>query len=41
MKKELDECLHADGFTSVQDAIGADHPDLKKKLNAPKKGLLW
>ena len=41
VKKELDECLHADGFTSVQDAIGADHPDLKKKLNAPKKGLLW
>lgn len=42
VKKELASCLHADGFSCVQDAIGADHPELKKKLNASKRrGLFW
>lgn len=42
VKKELAACLHADGFSSIQEAIGADHPDLKKKLTAnKKKGIFW
>ena len=42
VKKELAACLHADGFSSIQEAIGADHPDIitKKKSRTKKKGLL-
>ncbi|KAG2424053.1 hypothetical protein HYH02_015234 [Chlamydomonas schloesseri] len=50
IKRELAECLKRDGFASVADAVGADHPDIRRQhkggnsLNAKasgKKGWLW
>ena len=40
IKKELDQCLKADGFANVKEAIGADHADVLAK-GKYKRLSLW
>ncbi|WPT16487.1 Dihydroorotate dehydrogenase [Picochlorum sp. SENEW3] len=41
IKKELAECLRADGFGSIQEAIGADHATVSIEEKKKKKNLFW
>ncbi len=38
LKRELAECLARDGFRSVEEAVGADHPDVRAKARAGAAG---
>ncbi|KXZ44645.1 hypothetical protein GPECTOR_64g139 [Gonium pectorale] len=41
IKRELTECLARDGFSSVAQAVGADHPGVGVAAGAAKKGRSW
>ncbi|PNH12077.1 Dihydroorotate dehydrogenase (quinone), mitochondrial [Tetrabaena socialis] len=44
IKRELAGCLARDGFACVAEAVGADHPDIRRAAGAggaPRRGWLW
>jgi dihydroorotate dehydrogenase len=37
IKQQLAECLERDGFSSVGEAVGADHPQINRRLGSSRR----